>query len=71
MNEVSILINDESLSTAAPLKPIKVEKIAEEIVVCNVQSDSMFKIPIVVNSIEVEAIIDTAAQVTIISDKLF
>ena len=42
-----------------------------ELVVYQLRSGSMLKVPVCLEGNEIEAVVDTAAQVTIISDKLF
>ena len=43
----------------------------EEVVVCQLHSHSMFSVSVGLDSITVRAIVDTAAEVTIISDKVY
>ncbi len=43
----------------------------EEIIVCQIRSQSMFKIPVALQDYHTEAVVDTAAEVTLMSDKVY
>ncbi len=46
-------------------------EIEEDIIVCQVRSDSMLNIPIKVQGYDTAAVIDTAAAITLLSDRLY
>ncbi len=47
------------------------EKGEEDVVICQVRSDSMCKVPVEVQGYRTSAVIDTAAEITLISDRVY
>ena len=43
----------------------------DDIVICQLRSASMLRVPIILQEVELKAVVDTAAEVTIISDRVF
>ena len=43
----------------------------KDVVICQLRSSSMLRVPIILQNVPVKAVVDTAAEVTIISDRIF
>lgn len=50
--------------------PVKNSAGPSELVICRLRSASMIQVPIIVNGYKISAVLDTAAEVTILSDRL-
>jgi hypothetical protein len=50
---------------------LNLDQIKDEVSVCQLRSASMFRVDVTLNSLKLNAVVDTAAEVTIISDSVY